>query len=50
MQEKSFPVDTISGWIGFRIHVQFRDAEGNISPIYAQVAGDWIITQYIMHE
>jgi len=35
VQEKSFPVQTASGWIGFWVHVQFRDSEGNVSPIYA---------------
>jgi len=35
VQEKMFPVQIASGWIGFWVHVQFRDSEGNISPIYA---------------
>ena len=31
---KSYPVQVAINWVGFYVSVQYRDAEGNISPVY----------------
>ena len=31
---KSFPVQVALNWIGFYVSVQYRDAQGNLSPVY----------------
>jgi outer membrane murein-binding lipoprotein Lpp len=31
---KSFQVELVNNWVGYWVQAQFRDAEGNISPIY----------------
>jgi hypothetical protein len=32
--QKSYPVGVVNNWIGFYVSVQYRDAEGNVSPVY----------------
>lgn len=32
--EKSFPVTLVINWMGFYVSAQFRDEQGNLSPIY----------------
>jgi hypothetical protein len=32
--KKTFPVQVILNWVGLVISVQYRDAQGNLSPVY----------------
>lgn len=34
VSEKSFPFDVAINWVGFYLSVQYRDEQGNLSPIY----------------
>ncbi|HEY71508.1 MAG TPA: hypothetical protein G4O08_13100 [Anaerolineae bacterium] len=31
---RRFPVEVVINWVGFYVSVQYRDAQGNLSPIY----------------
>jgi hypothetical protein len=33
-KQKTFSVPVVINWVGFYVSVQFRDAQGNISPVY----------------
>ncbi len=35
----SFPVEVDINWVGFYVSVQYRDAEGNVSPVYCDDIG-----------
>jgi hypothetical protein len=34
VEQKSFPVYVVLNWSGFSVSVQYRDARGNLSPVY----------------
>jgi hypothetical protein len=34
MKQKTFSVPVVINWVGFYVSVQYRDAQGNISPVY----------------
>ena len=33
-EAKSYPANLIINWVGWWINVQYRDAAGNLSPVY----------------